>query len=109
GLIVQPGLSVPSLPASCKLLQSADHPGHADCDETISAGKIIQMSSGTTGHRKPIAYSLADIETHVADYNGIMQMGGNDVVVSWLPLYHDMGFIACFMMPMLAGTPLVLI
>jgi fatty-acyl-CoA synthase len=30
-----------------------------------------------------------------------------DVIVSWLPLYHDMGFIACFLMPVLLRIPLV--
>ena len=30
------------------------------------------------------------------------------MIVSWLPLYHDMGLIACFLMPLLLGVPLVL-
>jgi acyl-CoA synthetase (AMP-forming)/AMP-acid ligase II len=67
------------------------------------------MSSGTTGHRKPIAYSLAEIEAHVACYNRLMMIDGDDVVASWLPLYHDMGFVACFVMPMVLGAKLVLI
>lgn len=109
GVIVEPELAVPGLPASCQLLPSGDQRSVGGCDMAIAAGQIIQMSSGTTGHRKPIAYSLTDIEAHVASYNRLMLMGRDDVVVSWLPLYHDMGFIACFLMPMLVGAPLVLI
>jgi len=38
-----------------------------------------------------------------------MHLNENDVIVSWLPLYHDMGLIACFLMPILLGVPLVLL
>jgi acyl-CoA synthetase (AMP-forming)/AMP-acid ligase II len=36
-------------------------------------------------------------------------LNDEDVIVSWLPLYHDMGLIAGFVMPILSGIPLVLI
>jgi hypothetical protein len=72
-------------------------------------GAVVQLSSGTTGHKKGIRLSLADVESHALAYNSVMAMNPRDCVVSWLPLYHDMGFIACFAMPLLLGIPLVLI
>jgi acyl-CoA synthetase (AMP-forming)/AMP-acid ligase II len=35
-------------------------------------------------------------------------LNGQDVIVSWLPLYHDMGLIAGFVMPLVQDVPLVL-
>ena len=110
GLLVAGDVVVPGLGADCTVFTSVDTAlVTTDRPCVIAAGEIIQMSSGTTGQRKPIAYSLSQIETHVAAYNAMMRMGEEDVVVSWLPLYHDMGFIACFLMPMLVGARLVLI
>ncbi len=34
--------------------------------------------------------------------------GGSDRVYSWLPLYHDMGLIACFILPMVCHMPVVM-
>jgi acyl-CoA synthetase (AMP-forming)/AMP-acid ligase II len=66
---------------------------------------VLQMSSGTTGHRKPIRLTLQQIALHVRDYNQAIALGPEDRIVSWLPLYHDMGFIACFLMPLMLGFP----
>ena len=72
-------------------------------------GKIIQMSSGTTGHRKGIIFTIDAIRSHVLDYNRTLGLTESDCVVSWLPLYHDMGFIAAFLMPRILGCRLVLL
>lgn len=70
---------------------------------------ILQHSSGTTGLQKGVALS------HRAVFNQLEALGEainldpeSDTVVSWLPLYHDMGLIACFVLPVLCGVPLVL-
>ena len=72
-------------------------------------GAILQLSSGTTGHKKGLRFTLDQIASHVSAYNEVLELTPRDCVVSWLPLYHDMGFVACFLMPLLLRVPLVLI
>ena len=44
----------------------------------------------------------------VARYSEAIALNDDDVIVSWLPLYHDMGLIAGFILPLVQGVPLVL-
>jgi acyl-CoA synthetase (AMP-forming)/AMP-acid ligase II len=69
---------------------------------------LLQHSSGTTGLQKGIALSHRAVFNQLNSYSRAIQLGAGDVVVSWLPLYHDMGLIAGFLMPILCRTPLVL-
>jgi acyl-CoA synthetase (AMP-forming)/AMP-acid ligase II len=69
---------------------------------------IVQLSSGTTGHRKAIEFTAAQLFDHVRDYNATLGLTKADTIVSWLPLYHDMGYVACFVMPMLFGIDVVM-
>jgi acyl-CoA synthetase (AMP-forming)/AMP-acid ligase II len=68
---------------------------------------LLQHSSGTTGLQKGIALSHAAIHRQLTAYTQTLQVRADDVVVSWLPLYHDMGLIAGFLLPLLSGIPLV--
>jgi len=70
---------------------------------------LLQHSSGTTGLQKGVALSQTSLLNQVEAYRSAIRINGDDVVVSWLPLYHDMGLIAGFLMPILSGIPLVLI
>jgi acyl-CoA synthetase (AMP-forming)/AMP-acid ligase II len=71
---------------------------------------IIQLSSGTTGHRKAVEFTSAALARHAADYQQVMQLSPErDMIVSWLPLYHDMGYVACFVVPLMLGIPVTMI
>jgi len=70
---------------------------------------LLQHSSGTTGLQKGVALSHQSVFNQLDAYARSLELNEADVVVSWLPLYHDMGLIAGFIMPILSGTPLVLI
>lgn len=69
---------------------------------------LLQHSSGTTGLQKGVALSHQAVLNQVECYRQVIHMTEQDVVVSWLPLYHDMGLIAGFLMPLLCRAPLVL-
>jgi len=68
---------------------------------------LVQHSSGTTGLQKGMALSHAAVLEHNRRYAAHLGIGRDDVIVSWLPLYHDMGFVACFLLPLLEGIPFV--
>ncbi|HEX5839708.1 MAG TPA: AMP-binding protein [Anaerolineales bacterium] len=69
---------------------------------------LLQHSSGTTGLQKGVALSHRAVFNQLDAYNKSLSLNDEDVVVSWLPLYHDMGLIAGFLMPILSGIHLVL-
>ncbi len=77
---------------------------------TPNAAEIafLQHSSGTTGLQKGVALSHDAVLNQLASYSDAIALTSADVIVSWLPLYHDMGLIAGFLMPLIQGVPLVL-
>src|SRR5579859_6056670 len=69
---------------------------------------LLQHSSGTTGLQKGVALSHRAVLNQLDCYGAAIRLSDEDVVVSWLPLYHDMGLIAGFVMPLIRRVPLVL-
>lgn len=62
---------------------------------------LVQHSSGTSGLQKGVALTHRAIFEHNRRYVSALEITPADRIVSWLPLYHDMGFIACFLLPFL--------
>ncbi|MGE6762859.1 AMP-binding protein [Corallococcus interemptor] len=68
---------------------------------------FLQFSSGTTGLRKGVAITHAMLASQVRAYAEAIHLSPSDRVVSWLPLYHDMGLVACLLLPCFMGVPSV--
>lgn len=68
---------------------------------------VIQHSSGTTGQQKAIALTTNQILAHQRAYGERLGLNDQDRIVSWLPLYHDMGFVAAFLQPLITGIELI--
>jgi len=68
---------------------------------------LLQHSSGTTGLKKGVALSFDAILKHAESYADAISITENDNIISWLPLYHDMGLMACMIMPAYTSTPVI--
>ena len=70
---------------------------------------LLQHSSGTTGLQKPVVLSHKAILDHVNNYGKSIELTKSDIVASWLPLYHDMGLIATYHVPLAFGITTILV
>jgi fatty-acyl-CoA synthase len=70
---------------------------------------LLQHSSGTTGLQKAVVLSHAAVLEHARDYAESIALGPADRIASWLPLYHDMGLIAAFHVPLAFSVPVVIL
>lgn len=70
---------------------------------------FLQHSSGSTGLQKGVMLSHQAVIQQIQSYADAIRLTPDDVIVSWLPLYHDMGLIAGFVMPIVMGLKLVLL
>lgn len=94
----------------------AEHVSEKDVDISSWGGlsrqpgdvALLQHSSGTTGLQKGVALSHRAVFNQLGAYGQTLKINETDVIVSWLPLYHDMGLIAGFLLPILLGLHLVL-
>lgn len=68
---------------------------------------LLQHSSGTTRLKKGICLSHAAIERQLDAYGARLGLGPDDRIATWLPLYHDMGLVACFLQSLVRGVPFI--
>jgi acyl carrier protein len=67
---------------------------------------FIQYTSGSTGNPKGVVLSHANVLANVRGIGSAVQARPDDVVVSWLPLYHDMGLIGSWLFSVYHGFPI---
>ncbi|MBI2169193.1 MAG: AMP-binding protein [Actinobacteria bacterium] len=78
----------------------------ADDPESLA---ILQFTSGSTADPKGVMLPHRCVTANLDGIAAAAELDPeHDVVVSWLPLYHDMGLIGTLTLPMTTGTDLVL-
>jgi 1-acyl-sn-glycerol-3-phosphate acyltransferase len=68
---------------------------------------FIQYTSGSTGDPKGVVVTHAGLLANIRAIGQMIDVGPDDVFVSWLPLYHDMGLICAWLASLYFAMPLV--
>lgn len=58
---------------------------------------LLQYTSGSTGKPKGVTLTHANLLANIRAMGERIKVDSNDVFVSWLPLYHDMGLIGAWL------------
>ncbi|MCW5980054.1 MAG: AMP-binding protein [Bryobacteraceae bacterium] len=70
---------------------------------------VLQYTSGSTGNPKGVALSHANILANVRGIGTAVEINPGDAVVSWLPLYSDLGLIGCWMLSLYYAIPVTIL
>lgn len=101
-----------SLLGAAELLTPAAGPAGAAPPVRRASGDAlatVQYSSGSTGTPKGILLTHRAMLNNVRAVRDGLALTPADVSVNWIPLYHDMGLIDAFLLPLLSGCPGVMI
>lgn len=87
----------------------SDPSGFMPVSHTPDQRAILQFTSGSTSHPKGVSLTHQAVAANLDAIAEAAKLDPHvDVLVSWLPLYHDMGLVGKLTLAMTTGTPLVL-
>lgn len=90
------------------LRDSAAHPLAEPVAVDEDATALLQLTSGSTADPKAVRITHRNLYSNTQAMASAAELDpAHDVVVSWLPLFHDMGMVGCLTVPMSIGMEVV--
>jgi 1-acyl-sn-glycerol-3-phosphate acyltransferase len=100
-------LQVETLRAVISQEELSQGPGSWKLKVQADSTALLQYTSGSTGDPKGVVLSHSNMLANIRAMGEAMEAGPDDVFVSWLPLYHDMGLIGAWLGSLYFAAPLV--
>ncbi len=69
---------------------------------------FLQYTSGSTGYPKGVMVSHDNLLANESMLSRTWEAGSDDVIVSWLPMFHDMGLMGSVLLTVYSGAQCVL-
>ncbi len=70
---------------------------------------FIQYTSGSTGDPKGVVLTQSNLLANIRGIGWAVNVQPEDIVVSWLPLYHDMGLIGSWLYSVYYALPITVL
>ena len=70
---------------------------------------FVQYTSGSTGDPKGVTLGHSNVLANIRGIGWGVRATPDDAVVSWLPLYHDMGLIGSWLFSIYHGLPITIL
>ncbi len=70
---------------------------------------VLQFTSGSTGDPKPVALTHSNVLNNIRGIGAAIEVRPGDALVSWLPLYSDLGLIGCWLFSLYYSVPLTVL
>ena len=98
---------------SLRWLATSDPSGPTAADWRLpdldpQATALLQYTSGSTGEPKGVCLTQANFLANVGAAEDRAELLPDDVVVSWLPPFHDMGLVSGILLPLMTGREAIL-
>jgi FkbH-like protein len=104
--------SIPELKSACYLRTEEIGDEHAEHwrEPALTGDSLafLQYTSGSTSEPRGVMVTHANLLYNQRLIQNAFETSESSVIVSWLPLFHDMGLIGAIMQPLYAGAKCVL-